>query len=314
MCPASNRSWSAAETEFDNVRGVYFEKVKASKYMTDKELAKLPLPERINWLSSTIIFAPLLASLIGARFVPLRRETFVLAVVQYFLCALGITAGYHRLWSHRAYKASWPVEIVLLGWGAAAFQGSARWWCRNHRAHHRYVDTDQDPYCVHKGFWYAHFGWMIFKQDTRRVGRVDISDLNAHDGIMFQHRHYLPIAVLFGFVLPVSIASIGWGDFAGALVFACFARIFLLHQATNLVNSLAHSFGHRPYSDEHTSCDSIVTALLTLGEGYHNFHHGMYFCAQLLACCVEFFGQDSESRCQLTTYVYPALSISCSDL
>lgn len=261
------------EMEYDATKGVYFEKTKVSKYMTDKELSELTLLARINWLSSFIIFSPLIGLLVGIWFVPLRRPTFILAVVQYILTGLGITAGYHRLWSHKAYHASAPVEFVLLAWGAAAFEGSARWWCRNHRAHHRYVDTDQDPYAVHKGFWYAHLGWMVLKQDSRRAGRVDISDLNAHEGIMFQHRNYLAIALFFGFVFPLTVATIGWGDFWGALVFACFGRMFFVHQATFCINSMAHTFGAQTFSKEHSSYDSILTALITFGEGYHNYHH-----------------------------------------
>lgn len=264
---------TTGEVEFDAAKGVYFEKKKASKYMTDKELSELPLLARINWLSTTIIFAPLVGLVIGVCCVPLCRNTFILAFVQYVLTGLGITAGYHRLWSHKAYHAAWPVEFVLLSWGAAAFEGSARWWCRNHRAHHRYVDSDQDPYSVHKGFWYAHVGWMVLKQDSRRAGRVDISDLNQHSGIMFQHRNYLPIALFFGFALPLGIATLGWGDFWGALVYACFGRMFFVHQATFCINSLAHTFGHQTYSKEHTSYDSVFTALATFGEGYHNYHH-----------------------------------------
>jgi fatty-acid desaturase len=230
----------AHETEFDAAKGAYFEKTKASRYMSDKDLSELPLFQRINWLSTTIIFTPLIASLIGIWYVPLQRSTFILAVVQYMLSGMGITMGYHRLWSHKAYHATFPVEFVLLAWGAAAFEGSARWWCRNHRAHHRYVDSDQDPYAVHKGFWYAHLGWMVLKQDSRRAGRVDISDLNAHKGIMFQHRHYLPIALFFGFVLPVAISTIGWGDFWGGLVWAGFCRMFFVHQAVSFLSKATH--------------------------------------------------------------------------
>lgn len=264
---------SSVDVEYDDKKGTVLEKTKSSKYMTDKELSSLPLVERINWLSTTIIFSPLIGLLLGIWFVPLRRETFILAIIQYILTGTGITAGYHRLYSHRAYKASWPVEFVLLGWGAAAFEGSARWWSRNHRAHHRYVDTDKDPYSVHKGFWYAHIGWMVLKQDSRRSGRVDISDLNANSRVMFQHRNYLPIALFFGFVFPLAVATFGWGDFWGALVYACFGRMFFVHQATFCVNSLAHTFGVQTYSKEHTSYDHVITALVTFGEGYHNYHH-----------------------------------------
>lgn len=261
------------DVEFDAQKGVVFEKTKNSKYMTDKELSELSLFERINWLSTSIIFSPLIGFLLGVWFVPLRRPTFILAVVQYILTGTGITAGYHRLYSHKAYHATWPVEFVLLAWGAAAFEGSARWWSRNHRAHHRYVDTMQDPYAVHKGFWYAHIGWMVLKQDSRRSGRVDISDLNAHRGVMFQHKNYLSVALFFGFVFPLAVGTLGWGDFWGSLVYACFARMFFVHQATFCVNSLAHTFGQQTYSKEHTSYDHVITALVTFGEGYHNYHH-----------------------------------------
>jgi len=139
--PAAALAALDAETEFDAAKGLVYNKSKRSKYMTEKDLSELPLVQRINWLSTTIIFFPAIAFCVGCAFVPLRKPTFYLFLVQYILTGLGITGGYHRLWSHTSYAASLPVELVLLAWGAAAFEGSARWWCRNHRAHHRYVDT-----------------------------------------------------------------------------------------------------------------------------------------------------------------------------
>lgn len=270
---AQQPSATAREHEFDEKLGVVYERTKTSKYVTDKTLKELPLLQRINWLSTTIIFTPLIAFLIGIPLVPLRTPVLIMSVIQYFLTGLGITGGYHRLWSHRAYKASWPVEFVLAMWGAAAFEGSARWWSRNHRAHHRYVDTDKDPYAVHKGFWFAHAGWMILKQEGHQSGRVDISDLNENKLIMWQHHNYLVCALTFGFVLPCAIGHFCFNDFWGALVYACFGRMFFVHQATFCVNSLAHYWGDQPFSKQHTSFDSIITAFVTLGEGYHNYHH-----------------------------------------
>jgi len=126
---------------------------------------------------------------------------------------------------------------------------------------------------VNKGFWYAHFGWMVFRQDSRRTGRVDIQDLNSNPILQFQHKYYLPIAIFFAFVLPCGIAHYFWDDFWGGFVYAGYGRMFFVHQATFLVNSLAHSYGSQTYSTEHTSFDSAITAVLTLGEGYHNYHH-----------------------------------------
>lgn len=252
------------EVEFDEQKGAFFEKRKPSKYISDDSSTELPLIQQINWLSTSIIFVPLLSFVIGSRFVALQRSTFYLALAQYILTLGSISAGYHRLYSHRSFRASPLIECIVLAWGAAAFQGSARWWARNHRAHHRYVDTAADPYTVYKGFWYAHLGWMVFKQRSRSTGRVDISDLNENQFVKWQHRNYLSLAVLFGFLLPLAIAVSAWGDFWGALVYACFGRIALAQQATFCVNSLAHTIGEQPYSRENTSHDHIVTAILTM--------------------------------------------------
>ena len=85
------------------------------------------------------------------------------------------SAGYHRLFAHRCYTASTPLRVWWMLLGAGAFEGSVRWWSRDHRAHHRYVDTDKDPYAIIKGFWYAHVGWMLVKQDKTKIGKADIS-------------------------------------------------------------------------------------------------------------------------------------------
>jgi len=203
----------------------------------------------------------------------LQWKTAVLGVVTYFAFGFGITGGYHRLWSHKSWSATAPVRLIVLIFGAAALQGSARWWCRNHRAHHKFTDTTKDPYNVRKGFFYAHFGWMMFKQNPQEVGRANIDDLEADPMIMWQHKYYPLIAITAGIVIPTLIAGFGWGDFRGGYFYASLVRIFFIHHCTFFVNSLAHYLGDQSYSDYHTAFDSVITALLTLGEGYHNFHH-----------------------------------------
>ncbi|KAF6002922.1 hypothetical protein F1559_000803 [Cyanidiococcus yangmingshanensis] len=257
--------------EFDPNHGLVYEKTRTSKWMSEKELNELPLLQRINWLSTSIIFTPLIGTLIGVWFVRLRWQTLVLAMVTYFCFGLGITGGYHRLWSHRSYEAHWLVQAVLACFGAAAFEGSARYWCRLHRAHHRYVDSDRDPYAVEKGFWYAHMWWMVFKLPRQRQGRVDITDLNANPILRFQHRYYLPIAIIFSFVIPLTISTLGWGDFWGGLVYACLGRMLFVQQSTFCVNSLAHWWGEQTFSRRHTSYDSVITALVTAWRGLSQF-------------------------------------------
>jgi len=156
--------------------------------------------------------------------------------------------------------------------GAAAFQGSAKWWCRNHRAHHRYTDTDKDPYNARRGFFYAHMGWILVKQNTKKIGFADITDLQKDKMIIWQHNNYATIALVIGVVFPTLVSGL-WGDFMGGFFYASMLRIVIVHHATFFVNSLAHYFGDKSFSDHHTAFDSFITAILTLGEGYHNYHH-----------------------------------------
>ena len=181
--------------------------------------------------------------------------------------------GYHRLWSHTSYSAILPVQITLALLGGGAIQGSIRWWSRNHRAHHRYTDTLKDPYSVQKGILYSHMGWMIFTQDPRKIGRVDVADLNNDPVVNWQHRHFVKIALFMAFLFPCLVAGIGWGDYWGGLIYAGIIRLFVVQQATFCVNSLAHWLGDQPFDDRNSPRDHVITALVTLGEGYHNFHH-----------------------------------------
>jgi stearoyl-CoA desaturase (delta-9 desaturase) len=157
--------------------------------------------------------------------------------------SLGITAGYHRLWAHRAFSASWPLKVYLAAVGAAAVEGSARWWSCYHRAHHRYTDTEKDPYSVRKGLLYSHIGWMVMKQNPKRIGRTDITDLNEDPVVVWQHRNYLKSVIFMALVLPTVVCGLGWNDWLGGIVYAGILRIFFIQQATFCVNSLAHWLG-----------------------------------------------------------------------
>jgi len=227
---------------------------------------------QINWFHTILLTSIPTIAIYGMFTTPLTIPTLIWSVILYFWTGLGITGGYHRLWSHRAYQAKWIVRLILCIGGAAAYEGSCKWWSRNHRAHHRYTDTDKDPYNAKKGFFYSHLGWMLVKQKAKNIGYADISDLNRDPMILWQHKYYLPIAMFFGIIMPVCVASL-WGDMRGAFFYACAMRITFVHHATFFVNSLAHYLGDKTYSDLHTAYDSFITAILTLGEGYHNYHH-----------------------------------------
>lgn len=232
----------------------------------------------INWLNVAIVGMPHLMLLL-ALFVleiPVQAKTLAVAVAIYFFNGIGITAGYHRMFSHRACVAKPWVQALFLFMGAGAFQGSAKWWCRNHRIHHNYIDTDKDPYNAKRGFFFSHIGWIIMKQDYRALGYVDVHDLSASKIVRRQHDFYLPIAIVSGILLPTLVCGLGWGDWMGGYFYAAIAKTMFVHHSTFFINSLAHSslFGAKQnFSENHTSHDSWVCAVLSLGEGYHNFHH-----------------------------------------
>jgi stearoyl-CoA desaturase (delta-9 desaturase) len=212
-------------------------------------------------------------SIYGIFTTTLTRETLVWSIIYYFITGLGITAGYHRLWSHKAYKATTPLQIILALAGSGAVEGSIQWWCRDHRTHHRYTDTDLDPYGAHKGVFYSHIGWMLFRKDTEKKDIVDMLDLTSNRVVEYQHKLYPFLAIFMGFILPTMVAGLFWGDWWGGFFFAGVARLVMVHHATFCVNSLAHWLGDITYDDKLTPRDHYITALVTLGEGYHNFHH-----------------------------------------
>jgi stearoyl-CoA desaturase (delta-9 desaturase) len=189
-------------------------------------------------------------------------------LVMISLVGTAISGGYHRLFSHRAYKASWPVRFLFLCFGAAAFENSALKWSSDHRVHHRHVDTDQDPYEIGKGFWYAHWTWVM---EAKSLPIAGVADLEKDSLVRWQHRHHFLIgAVVSSIPLWIGLAV---GNVWGYAVWGVVLRIVVTHHTTFFINSAAHMFGSRPYTDQNTARDNWLLAPLTYGEGYHNFHH-----------------------------------------
>lgn len=242
-------------------------------HITDTPITMQNWHQHVNWLNVIFIGVIPLVGCIAASRTPLQLKTLIWSVVYYYCTGLGITAGYHRLWAHKSYSATRPLEMFLALCGGAAVEGSIRWWSRDHRAHHRYTDTAKDPYSVRKGLLYSHLGWMVMKQNPKRIGRTDISDLNENKIVQWQHRNYVSVAMGMGILFPMFVSGLGWGDWAGGFIYAGILRIFFVQQATFCVNSLAHWLGDQPFDDRNSPRDHVFTALVTLGEGYHNFHH-----------------------------------------
>ncbi len=189
------------------------------------------------------------------------------------LSGLSITAGYHRLWSHRTYRAAWPLRVFLAVFGTFSLQNSILIWAARHRIHHRYVDdVERDPHSIKTGFWHAHIGWMVRHWPTSQVDFSQVRDLERDPVVMWQHRHYWSLVWLFNLGVPVALGFLA-GDVVGMVLLAGAFRLAFSQHCTFFINSLAHTWGKRTYSDANTARDNGVIALLTWGEGYHNFHH-----------------------------------------
>ena len=231
----------------------------------------------INWVTTILFTALPLAAIV---FVPwygivhgYSVASVVVALALLWAGGLAITAGYHRLWSHRTYNAHWTVRVLYMLFGAMSLQNSILIWGSQHRTHHRYVDDwDKDPYSAKRGFWFSHMGWILRDYPSGENDFSNARDLERDPIVMFQHRWYVPLTIFMN--IPFVLA-LGWlvGDVWGVFLLGSVLRLVINHHFTWFINSLAHMWGTQPYTDENTARDNPALAFLTYGEGYHNFHH-----------------------------------------
>jgi stearoyl-CoA desaturase (Delta-9 desaturase) len=220
--------------------------------------------ETINWISSLpfLLFhaVPLLVIITGVT-----PKAVAIFGALYVLRMFAVTAGYHRYFAHRSYRASRPVQFLLAVLGTTVAQKGPSWRAAHHRAHHRYSDTDRDIHSPQKGFWWSHVGWIL----CDRYSDADLGlvrDLTAFPELRFVERYNgVGPWILAGLSLWIG----GWSG----LVFGFFGSTVLLWHATFTINSLSHTFGTRRYATSDTSRNNTVLAMLTFGEGWHNNHH-----------------------------------------
>lgn len=242
---------------------------------------------KYNWLNTislslTFILACTLVPWYGIKYGFTGFEWSMFGLFMVFT-GTGITVGYHRLWSHKTYEANALFQSWFAFWGAVAAQNSIISWSRDHRDHHKYVDNNEtDPYSAKKGFWFSHILWIF--QDTRTDKDYgNVKDLLANKICVFQEKNYMLLLVIGNFVLPFGIGYINhlinphangmWHSMIAMFLVAGLLRFVLNHHFTFFINSLAHIWGAQPYAKKDTSRDNFFLALVTYGEGYHNFHH-----------------------------------------
>ncbi|KDR08705.1 Acyl-CoA Delta(11) desaturase [Zootermopsis nevadensis] len=234
---------------------------------------------QIVW-RNVILFAYLhLAAVYGAYLMLTSAKiiTSIWAILLYQAGGLGITAGAHRLWAHRAYKAKWPLRLILMLFNTLAFQNHVHEWARDHRVHHKFSETDADPHDARRGFFFSHVGWLLVRKhpDVKEKGKgIDMSDLDTDPLLMFQKKYYLIMMPILCFLIPTMVPVYLWGEsWTNAwFVVAMFRYTFTLNM-TWLVNSAAHMWGSQPYDKYINPAENLSVAVLALGEGWHNYHH-----------------------------------------
>jgi len=202
----------------------------------------------------------------GVFFTGITIQAGVCCLLLYAVRMFGVTAGYHRYFSHRAFKTSRVGQFLLAFLAQSSSQRGVLWWAAHHRIHHKHADTPADVHSpVREGFWYAHVGWVACKH-TSGTHFDKVRDLAKYPELRWlDHYWYLP-PVLLGIGVYLTV---GWSGFCLGFLLST----VLLWHGTFSINSIAHLFGSRRYATPDDSRNSLLLALITFGEGWHNNHH-----------------------------------------
>ncbi len=244
-------------------------------------------------LIAVFVVVPLLALLVAVPLAwgwGLGWTDIGLAVFFYFFSGLGVTVGFHRHFTHRAFRAGRALRIGLAVAGSMAFQGPVIAWVADHRRHHSFTDKDGDPHspwlfgttptAVGRGFVHAHLGWL-FERDRTSAARF-APDLLADPDIRRVHRQFLGWSVL-SLTAPAVLGGLiswSWWGAATAFFWAGLVRIAVLHHVTWSINSICHMIGTRPFRVRDRSTNVWPLAILSMGESWHNLHHADPTCAR----------------------------------
>lgn len=222
---------------------------------------------------SLALLAAMHAACLSVFVVPISATVIGLAVAGYVIRMWAITAGYHRYFSHRAFRTSRGFQLVLATLGTSAMQNGPLWWASWHRDHHRFSDQPLDPHSpLQRGFWHSHMGWIL-DSDSDQPDLSNVADLSRYPELRFLERHK------WWALIAWAAACYAIGGVSGLVWGGVVSSVAVLH-ATALINSLGHRWGTRRYVTSDGSRNNALLAVLTLGEGWHNNHHHAMYCAR----------------------------------
>ncbi len=221
---------------------------------------------RVNWFISVPFFLVHVVAVAGCWWVGFSWRGVAIAAAFYVVRMFAVTAGYHRYFSHRAYKTGRVFQFLMALLCITTVQKGVLWWASHHRHHHKHSDTDRDVHSMSKkGFWWSHVLWIL-SDDYNETDHDKIKDFAKYPELRFLDRFHLPLVVLFGLATYLTLGTVG-------LFYGFFLSTAVLWHGTFTINSIAHWLGKPRFATSDDSKNSAILALITLGEGWHNNHH-----------------------------------------
>jgi stearoyl-CoA desaturase (delta-9 desaturase) len=248
------------------------------------EAHRISLALRLTNLGAILLpFAGLLAAILLLWGWGFSWTHLFILVGMYLATGLGITVGYHRLFTHKSFETIPAVKFILGVLGSMAVEGPVFKWVAQHRRHHQHSDADQDPHSPHlhgegfrgllKGLWHSHVGW-VFDRDSPGLSRY-VADL-ASSRMLWAVSRMFPLWAVAGLMIPTALGGVITLSWKGALLgflWGGLVRIFMVHHVTWSINSVCHLWGSRPFRSHDESRNNAVFGVLAMGEGWHNNHH-----------------------------------------
>ncbi|KAJ8960527.1 hypothetical protein NQ318_013815, partial [Aromia moschata] len=259
---------AAAETKDDSVQGKL-----PAEIGTDYSFKR-----KIVWKNALGFLVLHLGALYGAYLAfYCHGATFIWAFILAVAASEGVTIGAHRLYTHKSFKATPGLRLVLIILQTLAGQNCMYIWVRDHRQHHKYSDTDADPHNASRGFFFSHMGWLMSRKHPAVIEKgktIDMSDLEADPLVMFQKKYYKTLYGIIAILIPVAVPVYFWNEtLINSFFVAYLLRYILPLNGTWCVNSVAHIWGTKPFDKYILPVESHFVAFISIGEGWHNYHH-----------------------------------------